>query len=218
MDLSNLSKNAEKRIEESRLFTRQFGTFSKSDYEVLMFTIYLDSLEGAVRDYDISIDLGITESKVRSLRVRSQLLYPKEINWKEELATAIQHGAYDPETKQITVTIEDPSVKNLLKNIIEENFGTVGLSLNSKHLILPIESYLLLAACAEDNYENVVKDLNKKLKSHSKDIEKIEKKGIKTRFLKSVPDITALISEVLAIYQVGRPIVESVLHLIQQYV
>ena len=55
------------RIEEAELFTKRFGSFSKADYEVLMFTIYLDSLCGEVRDYDISIDLGITESKVRNL-------------------------------------------------------------------------------------------------------------------------------------------------------
>ena len=215
MILSNLSENAKKRFEESRLFTRQFGTFSKSDYEVLMFTIYLDSLEGEVRDYDISIDLGITESKVRSLRVRSQLLYPKKIYWQEELATAIKHGSYDPETKQITVTIEDPSVKNLLKSIIEKNFGTVGLSLNTKHLVLPIESYLLLATCAEDDCEDAVKSLNQKLKSHSKEVGKIEKMSFKSRFLNSVPDTAALVADVLAIYQVGRPIVENVLQLIQ---
>ena len=39
------SKILQNRIQESELFSKRFGTFSKSDYEVLMFTIYLDSLD-----------------------------------------------------------------------------------------------------------------------------------------------------------------------------
>ena len=87
------------RVQEAEVFTRKFGSFSKSDYEVLMFTVYLDSLKEPVRDYDISITLGITESKVRSLRVRSQLLYPRDFDWKEELAKSIENGYYNKETK-----------------------------------------------------------------------------------------------------------------------
>ena len=56
-----------------------------------MFTVYLDSLEELVRDYDVSIALGITEcNKVRSFRIKSQLLYPKELNQADNLATSIK--------------------------------------------------------------------------------------------------------------------------------
>lgn len=39
-----------------------------------MFTVYLDCLEDEeVSDYDNSIELGLTESKVRSLSIKSPL-------------------------------------------------------------------------------------------------------------------------------------------------
>ena len=208
------SKVLQDRIQESELFSKRFGTFSKSDYEVLMFTIYLDSLGRYIRDYDISIALGIPESKVRSLRVKSQLLYPREINWVEELNNAINHGYYDTTTGFITITIEDPSVKNLLKNKIEENFGVVGLTLNSKQLNLPVESFLMLAAFSEENPEEVIKNLNDLFQKESKSKEKIERKSLKDRFLENVPDMVSFLSAAITLYDVGKPIVQSVFQII----
>ena len=152
---------------------------------------------------------------MRNLRVRSQLLYPKEIKWQEELAAAVAHGYYDSQTKQITVTLEDPSVKNLIKNTIEKNFGTVGQSLNTKQLVLPVESFLILAAYAEDDPDKVLKQLNKQLQKHSSNAAKIEKKQLRIRFFNAVPDTIDFISSVISVFQIGAPIVKNVLELIK---
>ena len=66
-----------------------------------------------LRDYDISITLGITESKVRNLRVKSQLMYPRKRELTEELAKSIEYGYYEHTTDQLTVTFEEPSFQNL---------------------------------------------------------------------------------------------------------
>ena len=215
MELFNIAENAENRLSEAEVFTRRFGTFAKSDYESLLFTIFLDSLHAPARDYDISIALGITESKVRNLRIRSQLLYPKELKWQDELAIAIQHGNYDSYSKQITVTIEDPSVQNLIKNIIEKNFGTVGQSLNVKHLVLPVDSFLLIAAYAEQDPEKTLKELNNIVQEQSESISIIEKSTLKARFLQKIRDIPQFLATALTIYDIGRPIIESILQKIQ---
>ncbi len=215
MELFNIAENAENRLSEAEVFTRRFGTFAKSDYETLLFTIFLDSLHAPARDYDISIALGITESKVRNLRIRSQLLYPKELKWQDELAIAIQHGNYDSYSKQITVTIEDPSVQNLIKNIIEKNFGTVGQSLNVKHLVLPVDSFLLIAAYAEQDPEKTLKELNNIVQEQSESISIIEKSTLKARFLQKIRDIPQFLATALTIYDIGRPIIESILQKIQ---
>lgn len=208
----NLDSNSLTRMQEANLFTRRFGSFSKTDYEVLMFTIFLDSLPTPLRDYDISIALGITESKVRNLRVKSQLMYPRELEWTKELANSIDHGYYDRVTGQITVTFEDPSIQNLIKNKIEVNFGTVGRTLNSKQLVLPIESFLLLAAFAEQNEGDILSELNRQLAKESTKAAVIEKREFKARFMKAVPDTVSFVSSLLSIYNVGRPIVEAVLN------
>ena len=215
MELFNIAENAENRLSEAEVFTRRFGTFAKSDYETLLFTIFLDSHHAPARDYDISIALGITESKVRNLRIRSQLLYPKELKWQDELAIAIQHGNYDSYSKQITVTIEDPSVQNLIKNIIEKNFGTVGQSLNVKHLVLPVDSFLLIAAYAEQDPEKTLKELNNIVQEQSESISIIEKSTLKARFLQKIRDIPQFLATALTIYDIGRPIIESILQKIQ---
>lgn len=211
IQLKNLDTNSLKRMQEADLFTQRFGSFSKTDYEVLMFTIFLDSLPTPLRDYDISIALGITESKVRNLRVKSQLMYPKNLEWTDELIKSIEHGYYDRVTGQITVTFEDPSIQNLMKNKIEESFGTVGRTLNSKQLVLPIESFLLLAAFAEQNEDDILSELNKQLAKESTKTAVIEKRQFKARFMKAVPDTVCFVSSLLSIYNVGRPIVEAVL-------
>ena len=214
VDRTELQNNLANRIQEAELFSRKFGSFTKSDYEVLMFTAYLDSLMKPARDQDISISLGITESKVRNLRVKSQLLYPRELNWVEELTKSVSHGYYDRMTGQITVTFEDPSVRSLLKNRIEEDFGMVGQSLNAKQLILPIESFLLLAANAETDEKKIIEELNKALKSETKKQSEIEKKNLKARFLEGVPDTVSFISSVISTYQRGRPVVDALLRII----
>ena len=207
----NLDSNSVKRMDESDLFTRRFGSFSKSDYEVLMFTIFLDSITEQLRDYDISIALGITESKVRNLRVKSQLMYPRKLEWTEELTKSIEHGYYDKTTGQITVTFEDPSIQNLMKNKIEESFGTVGQTLNVKQLVLPVESFLLLAAFAEQDENDVLTKLNEELARESTNVATIEKKKFKERFMSGIPDAVSFVTSLLSIYSAGRPIVEAVL-------
>lgn len=55
IDREKLQENLLNRIEGAQFFTNRFAFFNKTDYEVLMFTVFLDCLEGEPRDYDISI-------------------------------------------------------------------------------------------------------------------------------------------------------------------
>lgn len=212
MNDSILKEKLAKRINEAKLFTKDFGSFSKADYEVLMFTVFLDCIEGEPKDYEISIQLGIPESKVRSLRLKSQLQYPRDIKWEENLVTAIEHGTYDRTTKMITVTIEDPSVRNMIRFEVESRFGTVNLSLNSKHLVLPVESFLILAACAEKDTDETLKKLNKELKKSK--LGEIEKGKLKNRVLKTVSDIGSVLGSVTNVYTAGAAIIVAVSSLI----
>lgn len=209
--LHNLEDNILSRIEEAGVFTRHFGTLTKTDYEILMFTIFQDSLEQPLRDYDISIALGITESKVRNLRIKSQLLYPKKIEWADELRKSIEHSYYDKTQQQITITFENPSVQSLMKNMIEEKCGVVWRSLNVKQLILPIESFLMLAAFAEEDEGSVLKNLQKAVQMETGRTATIEKEKLKDRFLRDVPNVAGFITSVLSFYSAGQPILQTLL-------
>lgn len=98
-----------------------------------MFTIYLDSLPKCqIYDYIISQQLEITERKVRNLRIKSQLLYPKEIYWEEVLASAIRTGSYNEKDNTITITIEDPSCHARIRYEIESAYGTASSYIATK--------------------------------------------------------------------------------------
>lgn len=200
------------RIKEAEVFTKHFGSFTKTDYEVLMFTVFLDSMDEKVRDYDISVALGITESKVRTLRVKSQLFYPRELKWIEQLTEALENGYY--EDGVITITLEDPSVRNKIRDEVEKQCGTVNLSLNSKQLVLPLESYLILAACAEPNAEDVLKKLNEQFNKNEEVKGKIQKEKFRARIFNRGVDLVRFLPILLTIYTEGRPIVEAIIKLI----
>lgn len=199
------------RLEEAELFTKRFGSFSKSDYEVLMFSIYRDLQMESCRDYEMSLALGITESKVRSLRVKSQLCYPKELNWKDELCKALSKGNLDKKELTITIMIEDPSVHNLLKNIIEKTYGTVRLSLNSKLMTLPVESYLLLAMELEEDKETVLQKLNQKWQQDNKNAGEITKETLIKRMwntTKSIVSTQKLVKIAKMVFPTAAPVLE----------
>lgn len=121
--LLNIENHIAMRISEAKLFSNKFGSFTKTDYETLMFTAYLDSLpDEPIYDYLISQQLGITESKVRNLRIKSQLVYPKEVCWKEVLASAIKTGSYNEMENTLTITIEDPSCHAKIRYEIESSY------------------------------------------------------------------------------------------------
>lgn len=199
------------RLKEAELFTKRFGSFTKSDYEILMFSIYRDLQMEACRDYEMSLALGITESKVRSLRIKSQLCYPKELNWKDELCKALNKGNLDKKDLTITIMIEDPSVHNLLKNIIEKTYGTVRLSLNSKLMTLPVESYLLLAMELEEDKETALQKLNQKWQQDNKNAGEITKETLIKRIwntTKSIASAQKLVKIAKMVFPTAAPVLE----------
>ena len=71
------------KIAEKYYFSN-FGSTSKTDFETLMFSIYIEQLlkknqvdYNAYSDYTLSKQLGITQSKVSNLKVRKEMLYMK---------------------------------------------------------------------------------------------------------------------------------------------
>lgn len=170
------------RLQEAELFSKRFGSFAKTDYETLMFSIYLEMLDKPARDYDISLELGITETKVRNLRVKAQLVYPKPLLCKTELAEAIKKGFFDPDNCTLTIMIEDPSTQSYIKNQIEKQQGIVLLGYNPKHLTLPIESYILIAASLEENETTAIQKLNEKWLAQDEKASEIKKEDLVAQY------------------------------------
>ena len=109
-----------------RYFNRNFGTMSKTDFETLLFSVYLEHILKSGQkydDYSVSKALGITQSKVRNMKMKKELQYPHENGdqWKDAFVQAIEFATYDEETRLVTLLIEDPTIQTELRYFIESN-------------------------------------------------------------------------------------------------
>ncbi len=142
-----------------------FGAMSKSEFEVLMFSIYIEQiLENSeddfltYSDYTLSKILGISQPKIKNLKIKKELRYPYyKFKWKESFKRIIQNARYDSSSKMIKLSIPDPNLFIELQNAIEENGGYLEYNFNSKLLQVSSENYLhLLYLIADENEKEIL--------------------------------------------------------------
>ena len=102
-------------------YNRNFGSASKSEIELMMFSILMDAMidkykntdevldYNACSDYRIGAMLGIPQEKVRTLKVKKQARYPKPFKWQDSLKTIKDQIVYDETNKKIIIPVRDPN-------------------------------------------------------------------------------------------------------------
>lgn len=185
-----------------RFYFANFASMSKTDIDTLMFSIYIDRIFDtdksemiAYSDYTLSKTLGITQSKVSNLKVKKELLYPREdSDWKESFERIINNYRY--EDGKIKLYIPDKNLYYELRNVIECAGGYVEVTLNTTLLQVAPEYFvdILYAVLSDDKKEQVKGNLIKTM--HDNNIETLEfgKKSIGDRLKKCAPDIAASIA------------------------
>lgn len=207
-------EKAENFDELAKLFyERNFGQRSKSDIELLMFNFYIKKLvadnqneDGTVdyqkcSDYIISRDLGITQQRVRNLKVKNDLVNPVEFDRRKSFNTLTKNARYDKNTKMITINIPDPVLALELENFIESNGSYIEKTLNRKVIKLRVEYYidLLISVEDEDNRKKIIAKLKKKFKDDNKTENEFDEKNIGQTLIeltKNVAGITDNIAEI----------------------
>lgn len=125
-----------------------FGSMSKADFDVLMFSIYLDGIldkseadMNSYSDYKLSKLLGITQSRISSLKVKKELKYPYAgFDWKQSFLRLSENARY--ENGKIKINIPDKNLYIEIKNFIEFNGGFVETQLSPSLLQISPEYYL----------------------------------------------------------------------------
>lgn len=167
-------------------YDMNFGSTSKSDIELLMFHFYMDAMiqankidnsnvisYAACSDYKMSQKLGITQQRVRNLKVKTELVYPQnDFRWEESLAYLLRDkkNVQFRENGMVTINIPDPNLFYAIQDYIEEYGGYVEIHLNRKILEMRREYLWQLALQLEDKeQQNVIikyiqKELNKEKK------------------------------------------------------
>lgn len=167
-------------------FYSNFGTMQKSDFDVLMFSLYIDRIletsesdMSTYSDYKLSKDLGITQSRVSALKEKKELKYPyPKFDWKKSFERIIENARY--ENGKIRIHIPDKNLYLELKNAVESNGGIIEVQLNSKVLQLSPEYFidLMFAISDENDRKNMRKELKKKLDEKNIDTQYFDRKSI----------------------------------------
>lgn len=188
-----------------------FGAISKSDIDTLMFSIYMDRLikksqydDGSINynacsDYIIGKDLGITQQKVRNLKIKKQLVYPIDFQWEIALKHLTEHARLDG--NKIILNIPDPNLYLEIENFINENGAYVEKTLNSKVLQIRVEYYiaLMLELEPEASKKDIIKVLKNQIKETNKDETKFEDKNIGKSLIDAGVNITTVLANISSI-------------------
>lgn len=137
---------------EQMYFCQNFGSTSKSDLEVFLFSEYFEHCLNSGEpcdDYTLSKIMGISQSRIRALKEKKELKYPRKgFDWKQAFADSVRNAKYDESDHYVKIIIQDVSVMNEVRHYIEEKGWFDECSLNKKLLRIPLGCFADI--CIED--------------------------------------------------------------------
>ena len=193
----------------SHFYNKNFGQMSKSDIELMMFRFYIEKMISTYKnedgpidyrkcsDYKISKELGISQQRVRNLKVKKELVYHTEYDWKAALASLTENARYDPTTKKVSLNIPDPNLYLEIQNFIENQGAYIEKQLNSKILQIRAEYYIDLIVSLE--HGDTRKKLIKKLKESCKNDLVFDEKNIGKSLIDAAINITTIATNISGI-------------------
>ena len=157
-----------------RFYKRNFSTLSKTDMDTLMFDIYIEQLldKGLPHDdYNMSKALGISQSRIRTLKVRKELQYPREnFNWVDAFAEDLKKASFDKESKKVKVLISDVNVLSELRYFVEKNGWYDEYQLNPRLFQCRIDFFVDMIHKLEESEMSLDKEGEKKLRQLENDL------------------------------------------------
>ncbi len=191
-------------------YDKNYGQASKSEVELLMFHFYMKNLRdkasasgsksySTYSDYKISKEIGITQQRVRNLKIKEQLIYPREFNWKEEFEKLLDHAQYNKVTHMVSIDIPDPNLYIEIKNYFQENGKVVEKTLNSREFKIRIDNLLIFVIEISDNRDEFVKQLKDNMGDLSKASKSLDSTSFLKEFFEKGKDINSSINTILDI-------------------
>ncbi len=166
----------------SMFYTQNFGTATKAEIELMMFSLYMDTVieshnkddvldYNACSDYKISQILGIPQEKVRSLKVKKQARYPRKFDWRKSLESIKDQVVYDKNKNKLIIPLRDPNLYNEIRNFIEENGGYIEIQRGNNCIQIRPEYFFVLlyeSAGNESEKKKIRAHFNRELKRKDK--------------------------------------------------
>lgn len=214
----------------ARYYNRNFGQMSKTDMDLLMFHFYIEKISSVstrgdgtldylqCSDYKISKELGITQQRVRNLKVKNQLVYPskEERDWKKEFAKLTENARYDQVSKKVIVNIPDPNLYLEIQNFIEEKGAFVEKQLNNKILQIRAEYYIDLVISLEsnDNRKRIIDELRKELQSGGQENDVFDETNIGKSLIAGAVNITTIAANLSTLFSPQNVIAKELFKLL----
>lgn len=198
---------------------------AKSDLDLLMFHFYMEQLKKAVEadsnikdtDYAISKQLGISQQKVRNLKVKHQLIYPDMAwDWKKEFAELIENATMD-DKHFVYVNIQNPNLFIELKNQVEENGSFVDTQLNQSIFKIKADQFLELAINldVEAKRKDIIKQLKKQFSENNKGNSIFDEKHPIGSVLKAAESLFSIVNGIESLFSPENVIAKSLVGLIK---
>lgn len=211
----------------AHFYDANFGQASKADIELMMFNFYIKKMikdnqeqDGTIdynkcSDYKISKDLGITQQRVRNLKVKNQLINPIEFEWEKAFAKLVSNAKF--ENQKVIISIPDPNLFYEIQNFLEEQGAFIDKQLNSKLLVIRVEYFidLLVSLEPESNRKAVVKEIKKSYKEQTKTEKQFDEKNIGKTLIDGAVNITTILANISTFISPGNVIYSAIAGLIK---
>lgn len=158
-----------------------FGSLSKSDLDVLLFTILLEHCRSngeRTDDYALSKLLGITQSRVRTFKQKSQLQYPGELDWQGAFVECIQNAHFDEIKGLVKVSIPEVNVLIELRQFMLDQGWYDEYQLNPKLFQCRLEIFIALCAKLTGGMEEFPEETKKQLEELKSKLPEKESPGL----------------------------------------
>lgn len=122
--------------------TRGLGSLSKRECDILMVHL-LDKHSdlGGQKNQKASITLGVTESRIRSLRYEAKLKFPPQERdfIKIQLIWCLAQSKFESDKNRISFIVEDSFVRHGLQGLLKEHGSFADNSFNSEIVVISAE-------------------------------------------------------------------------------
>ncbi len=147
---------------------RGFGSMNKNDFEVWIFNYLLQNNLNAKTNFDISVELGIPESKVKRLRYEASLKYGKPKNtdqYNEAFLSLLENVNLKKGSGDIIqFAVEDLQLRKYLDSVLKKKGHFSDTSFNTEVVSITLEdlAVLLDATCSQQDKEKILKKAKNK--------------------------------------------------------
>ncbi len=145
-----------------KYYFQNFGTIQKAEIDLLLFSEYMDRIYKASGDapndysnYTISKLLGITESRVASLKEKKEVKYPSEYDWRQEFLSLLEKAEFKDD--KVRIFVRDGRLYSVLCNLVEEMGSYSETTLTRRLLVVspPVFVDLMIEASPNKDKEEM---------------------------------------------------------------